>query len=89
MSITEKARSTVVGYLAEFIEVESILDHSPWLSDTDFDRIQKAVAQHGLDKLKPIFDSFNGEVPYEKIHIAAGCLKNRQLFNAGAGNSGN
>ena len=89
MSITEKARSTVVGYLAEFIEVESILDHSPWLSDPDFDRIQKAVAQHGLDKLKPIFDSFNGEVPYEKIHIAAGCLKNRQLFNAGAGNSGN
>jgi ATP-dependent DNA helicase PIF1 len=33
-------------------------------------KIHKALRQHGTLKLKPIFDHFNGEVPYETIHIA-------------------
>ncbi|MGB7345596.1 MAG: DNA helicase RecQ [Pirellulaceae bacterium] len=65
-----RAKSTVAGYLADYIAVDGVTDISPWVSEENRQAIlqQKHLADEG--KLKPIYDHFNATISYDDIRIA-------------------
>ena len=75
-SALNRARSTVLGYLGDYLRTEAICDPSPWVDDATIQRVSAAVAQVGTERLKPIFEQLNGEVPYDQIRIVIECLRN-------------
>ena len=72
-----RARSTVAGYLHEYLRHEQVLDPSPWLDAAAAVRIEAAIEETGADRLKPVFDRLGGEIPYDQIRIMAICMANR------------
>jgi ATP-dependent DNA helicase RecQ len=68
------ARSTLSDYLADFILTERPADVSPWVSDAIYERVKAAAAEHGRERLKPIFTALNEEVPYDEIRIVVAHL---------------
>lgn len=75
-----RATSTVAEYLAEFIRHDGITDASPWVPAELIPRIEAAARKHGFEKMRPIFDELNGEVPYEQLRPAINCLRVRLHF---------
>jgi ATP-dependent DNA helicase RecQ len=73
---TGRARSTVVGYLAEFLEEQGQLTPEPWLDNETFATIAAAAKVMGTERLKPIFDQLNGAYQYDQIRLAVACVKN-------------
>jgi ATP-dependent DNA helicase RecQ len=72
----DRAPSTVVGYLGQYLRHEQVTDPSPWVDEATATRVRTALEQVGGDRLKPIFDHMQGEVPYDQIRIVATCLAN-------------
>ncbi len=71
-----RAESTTIQYLVEYIGREKITNPSPWVDEQSFSSVITAVEQVGRDKLKPVFEFLNGETDYSKIRISLACLRN-------------
>jgi ATP-dependent DNA helicase RecQ len=71
-----RARSTVTEYLAELIASQGISDPTIWLDPVRFQQIRAKAQQHGVDRLKPLFEAFGGDVSYDELRIAVACLRN-------------
>lgn len=71
-----RAETTTIQYLVEYIKREKINNPYPWLDEQTFGRIISAVKQVGGDKMKPVFDFLNGEINYNQIRISFACLRN-------------
>jgi ATP-dependent DNA helicase RecQ len=80
VQMTGRANSTVIGYLEEYINKNKITCPSPWVDNETFLKIIDAVGKIGTDKLKLIFDYFDGQVSYDQIRISAACLINILSF---------
>jgi ATP-dependent DNA helicase RecQ len=78
-----RARSTVAGYLADFVRDEQPESISIWVSDSDYTRVVAALDTVAGDRLKPIFDALGGEVPYDTIRLVA--IHRRQRAKAAPG----
>jgi ATP-dependent DNA helicase RecQ len=76
MQAVNRARSTVSEYLTEFIASQGISDPTAWLDEPLFNRIRAAAKQHGIARLRPLFDALGGKVSYDDLRIAAACLRN-------------
>ncbi|MGL6076086.1 MAG: RecQ family ATP-dependent DNA helicase [Fimbriiglobus sp.] len=63
------SRSTAVGYLVEYIQLEKPKDISRWVRNEDYLEIAAAADSVGRDKLKPIFDALDGQIPYDNIRL--------------------
>ncbi|MCA9164397.1 MAG: helix-turn-helix domain-containing protein, partial [Planctomycetales bacterium] len=74
-----RARSTVCGYLNDFLRHERIIDPSRWVAADLAERIEQSIERVGCEKLRPIFDDLQGEVGYDDIRIVATCYQNRAL----------
>jgi hypothetical protein len=76
---TSRARSTVVGYLAEFIQQEGLTDPAPWIEidETVYKRIRDASFNTGIDKLKPIYEALEQDVSYDIIRIVVACMQGK------------
>ncbi|HMC63679.1 MAG TPA: DNA helicase RecQ [Gemmataceae bacterium] len=77
MRQTGRSRSTIMGYLAQFIREERSVSIAAWVSEEIYQRVVAAVRQVGTDRLKPIFLALGEQVPYDQIqlvvaHLAAG-----------------
>ncbi|HYO25869.1 MAG TPA: DNA helicase RecQ [Lacipirellulaceae bacterium] len=72
-----RARSTVTGYLGEYLRHEQVTSPEPWLDRDTSARIEAAIEEVGSYRLKPIFEKLEGQVPYDAIRIMAACLANR------------
>jgi ATP-dependent DNA helicase RecQ len=77
MQRMNRARSTVVQYLVDYLRHEQVMDAEPWVEPEVFKRVEAAVEVVGLGGLKPIFEQLGGQVSYDEIRIAAACLANR------------
>jgi ATP-dependent DNA helicase RecQ len=75
MHQTGVARSTASDYLAEFVDRYRPADVSVWLPNEVLARVKDAVKEVGDERLKPIFEKLNGEVPYDQIRIAVAFLR--------------
>jgi ATP-dependent DNA helicase RecQ len=71
-----RAESTTIQYLVEYIKRENINKPYPWVDEQTFGLIINAVKQVGSDRTKPIFDLLNGEIAYDQIRISIACLRN-------------
>ncbi|HVL16307.1 MAG TPA: DNA helicase RecQ, partial [Gemmata sp.] len=66
---TEMARSTVNGYLADFVAAERPESIFAWVPEDACERVAAAAELHGTDRLKPIFLELNEEVSYDHIRV--------------------
>ncbi len=64
-----RAMRTTWGYLIEYVEKEKPASVSAWVADDQYERIIQATVELAADRLRPIFDHLNGEVPYEQIRL--------------------
>jgi ATP-dependent DNA helicase RecQ len=70
-----RARSTVAGYLAEFIAEEKPASISPWLADPVYRQVAEVVMSQGERRLTPIFERLDGRVPYDTIRLVMAHLE--------------
>ncbi len=68
--------STVAGYLAAWLTKQRRTDPSPWVSAEIMEKARQAFQELGDERLKPIFDRFDGEIPYWQLRICKACLDN-------------
>ena len=71
-----RAESTTVQYLCEFIQENEIDDPAPWVDLKTAQKIKQAIRNVGAKQLKLIFDHLNGQVDYDRIRITLACMKN-------------
>jgi ATP-dependent DNA helicase RecQ len=71
-----RSRSTVSDYLAELIATEGISDPTFWIEEETFAKVRALAGQHGLDRLKPLYEALEGTVSYDDLRIASACLRN-------------
>lgn len=76
----DRARSTVVGYLNQFLKAEGVTDPTTWVDAETANKIEAAIAEVGLKGLKPIYEQLGEEVDYDSIRIVATCVGNRELL---------
>ncbi|MFQ5412458.1 MAG: HRDC domain-containing protein, partial [Phycisphaerae bacterium] len=69
-----RARSTVMGYLAAFIEDRQPATIVHWVDDDTYQKIAAAAREFGGGRLKPIHDLLDGEVPYDEIRLVTAHL---------------
>jgi ATP-dependent DNA helicase RecQ len=79
----QRAESTVLQYLVEFLKREGRTSPEPWVDAETFARIAAAAQQQPDDRLQPLHDQFAGEITYEQLRIAVTCIRN--LRGPGAG----
>lgn len=70
----DRARSTVVKYLGEYIQQEQAMDPTPWVDPAVAARIEAAVEEVGGERLKAIFERLDGQVSYDDIRVVMWCL---------------
>jgi ATP-dependent DNA helicase RecQ len=72
-----RASSTTYGYLEMYIRQRCAMDATQWISPDEFQQIETAAQACGTERLKPIFETLDGRIGYERIRIALACLANR------------
>jgi len=76
MSRTGRARSTVVGDLCEMIEDGGYqASLRPWMTEEIENRIRRAAAETGIERLKPIREIVGETISYDQIHIVAATMR--------------
>jgi ATP-dependent DNA helicase RecQ len=76
----KRAKSTICGYLDQYIRQEGVTDPSPWVDAETITRVRQAIEEVGGERLKPIFERLDGQVPYERIRIVLSCMANCEGF---------
>ena len=75
---TNRTRSTVCGYLNDYLKFHQIQDASPWVSRGEIQLIEQAIQQTGVtDRLRPLFDHLNGQVSFEALRLVLTCYTNK------------
>ena len=69
MASLDRARSTVAGYLCEFIAATSPTSIDRWVTDATYDVVARAVGEIGADRLRPIFERLDAQVPYDDFRL--------------------
>jgi ATP-dependent DNA helicase RecQ len=64
-----RAPSTTTGYLEEFIIAHRPQAVSAWVDDATYQRVREAMGDE--QRLKPIFDKLDGQVPFEIIRLVS------------------
>ena len=72
-----RARSTVAKYLSDYLQHDQITDPVPWIDPAITTQIEAAITKVGYERLRPIYDELNEQVPYESIRIVVTCWANR------------
>ncbi|MBI3467646.1 MAG: DNA helicase RecQ [Planctomycetes bacterium] len=72
-----RARSTVIGYLRDFVRLERPASVLPWVSSDVYQRIAQTAKRLQTQRLKPIFVELEGKISYDEIgivmaHLAGG-----------------
>jgi RecQ family ATP-dependent DNA helicase len=70
-----RAPGTIAEYLGDYLQDERPNDISAWVPEERYGRIRAAAHEAGIDRLKPIFEALNGEVPYDDIRIVVGHMR--------------
>jgi len=79
-SSTQRARSTVMGYLNDYLQHAQVVDASPWVSAEEIVEIEKAIEATGVtDRLRPLFDHTEGKIHYDSLRVVLSCYRNRQV----------
>jgi len=72
-----RAKSTVSGYLGDYLRKKQVTDPSPWVDSDAIAPIEQALSADTSGRLKPVYESLEGRFSYDAIRIVAVCLQNR------------
>jgi len=75
---TGRERSTLCGYLEDFVRAERPASVGAWVRDDLYQQIAAAARRVGTDRLKPIYLALGERVPYDDIRIVRAHLAARQ-----------
>ncbi|HEY3243572.1 MAG TPA: RQC domain-containing protein, partial [Phycisphaerae bacterium] len=78
MQALDRARSTTVQYLVDYIQSRKPQRIDHWVAEATYRRVAAAAAQLGTGPLKPIFDSLAGKIPYDTIKLVVRHLEVRE-----------
>jgi ATP-dependent DNA helicase RecQ len=73
----ERASSTTLQYLVEYIQQSPPESLWPWVSEAHCRRIEELALIHGDGLSRPIFEASNGELSYEEIRPVLAWLRAR------------
>jgi ATP-dependent DNA helicase RecQ len=73
MASLVRSRSTVLGYLAEYVEQRRPASIAHWVDEATYRRVAAAADAGG--RLKPIFEACGGEIPYDSIRLVVAHLR--------------
>jgi ATP-dependent DNA helicase RecQ len=76
--------SSVVELVASMVEGGEMAFHSGWVEPDKYAEIEKACAQHGMERLKPLKDSLPPEITFEQIKLVVAQLRYEQIKQANA-----
>jgi ATP-dependent DNA helicase RecQ len=70
-----RAKSTVHGYLMDYIRHHQITDPSRWVDEATQNLIAEQAHLAEMGRLRPVFEALEGKIPYEPIRIVMTCLE--------------
>ncbi len=73
-----RAQSTTVQYLAEYIKDRKPRRIDTWVDTATYQRIAEAVEQLDTARLRPLYEKFNGEIPYHTLRLVMQHLQVRE-----------
>lgn len=73
-----RAVSTTRQYLTDFLRFDGRTSPEPWLDPALFARITAVATDYPDERLKPLFEHFEGTISYDDLRVAMICLRNRQ-----------
>jgi ATP-dependent DNA helicase RecQ len=68
---------TIEGHLADCVRAGLAIDISQFVSESERIQIQKAIAEHGADKLRPLRDALPESITYTMIRFVIAELQQR------------
>ncbi len=72
-----RANTTVLEYLIDYIAVRQITDPTRWVEKSLAEVIAVVATYVDSDRLRPVHDALHGRVGYDAIKIVVACEKNR------------
>ena len=75
---------SVVELVASMVEGGELAFQSGWVEAEKYSEIEKACAQHGMDRIKPLKDSLPPEITFEQIRLVAAHLRYEQTKHGSA-----
>jgi ATP-dependent DNA helicase RecQ len=72
---TERAASTIIQYLEQYIREEKPSSIDAWVSPQMYVKVAQAAKTVGTDRLKPIFLELSEQVPYDVIRLVVEHLR--------------
>jgi len=73
-----RAASTVSGYLTQYLQTKKITDNSPWVDQATSQQIIENLHRLEDNRIKPLYEHFEGQISYEAIRITLQCWRNQQ-----------
>ena len=71
-----RAESTTIQYLIDYIRAKGVSDSSPWVDKQMTRKIQGAIQEIGCKQKNLIFRHLKGKASYPDINITLACLRN-------------
>ncbi len=75
MQKSNYARSTALGYLADYIRHEKPGSIESWVPGATYRRVAEAARQVGTERLKPLYLALGEQVPYDEIRLVVAHLQ--------------
>jgi ATP-dependent DNA helicase RecQ len=75
---------SVVELVVSMVESGELAFRSDWVEAEKYAAIEKACAQHGMDRLKPLKDSLPPEITFEQIRLVMAQLRYEQAKQGSA-----
>jgi ATP-dependent DNA helicase RecQ len=69
MHQTGRSRSTIMDYLCDFVRREKPASIDTWLAGDVYQRVAAAIAEHGSQRLKPLYVALDEQIPYDEIRL--------------------
>ncbi len=69
-----RARSTVVGYLACYLQTHPAAPLEHWVDPETIERVRWAAERVGTERLRPIYELLGRAVPYDEIRLVVARL---------------
>ncbi len=83
--IMKRSPSTVEGYIVEYFYRQKRTNPEPWITPDTMDAVRRAFTEVDGERLKPVFEKLNGEIPYWQIRLCKVCLENQSEEDTAGG----
>ncbi len=75
--LIDRAVSTTMQYLVEYIDHSGRIEPQPWVDAETAGRIEEVLRSQPEPRFKPVFEALGGSISYDAIRIVATCMRNR------------